>query len=134
MFSPNAFEHLRPKPAKTYEHILHGVHYPASNPNPIVLHLVFCGRGSPYWNAITKFKSLADEKAATKRAASKFAELGVVGWGNVEAPFTAEDCEKLLTMLVDVNRDEIVDRAITVAMTPDNFTEAAPDGVELGKK
>lgn len=139
MFAPNLFDHLKPV-AKSYEHIMHGVHIPASNPKPVVLHLKFCGRGSTYWNAIMKFKTLADEKAATKRAAERFAVMGVAGWDNVETAagtpvaYTHELGQQVFDMLVDADREEKVDLAIQVAMNKDNFTEATPEGAELGKK
>lgn len=139
MLPANLFDHLKPV-AKVYEHVMHGVHIPVDNPKPVVLHLKFCGRGTPYWNAVMKFKALADEKEATKRAAERFAALGIAGWKNVEqagqpVPYTSELGAFVLSQLVDADRPEKVDLAIAAAMSPDNFTETpAPEAGELGKK
>lgn len=139
MLPANLFDHLKPV-AKVYEHVMAGVHIPVDNPRPVVLLLRYCGRGTAYWNAVMKFKPLADEKEATKRAAERFAVLGIDGWKNVEhagqpVTYTSELGEFVLSQLVDANRPEKVDLAIAAAMSPDNFTETpAPEAGELGKK
>lgn len=138
MFTPN-LDHLRPT-AKHYEHVLHGVHIPVDNPKPVTLFLAFCGRGSRYWNALLKWKPIADEVEATRRSANALAELGVIGWKHVEhdgtpVPYNPEDCQKVFDALLAANRLEIVDRALAAAMNPDNFTETPlPTAADLGKQ
>jgi hypothetical protein len=138
MLAPNLFDHLRPV-AKFHEHVMHGVHIPASNPKPVALHLAYCGKGTRFWNAITKFKTLADDRAATKRAAEVFSRMGIVGWANVEhdgqaLPYSSEIGGQVLEMLVDADRADKVDAALVAAMNPDNFTEPVVEAAELGKK
>lgn len=138
MFAPNLFDHLKPV-AKFHEHVMHGVHIPATNPKPVILHLAYCGKGTRFWNAITKFKALADEKAANRRSAEVFSRLGIVGWANVEndgqpLAYSTELGAQVLEMLIAVDRDEKIDFALNAAMNPENFTEPVVEAIELGKK
>lgn len=136
MFDDDLFDHLTPR--DTIEIILDGAHIPRTNKLPVVLVVKYCGRGTPYWNAITKFKPLADVDAATERAATAFAKLGVVDWKNVVGkdgkpiPYTWGGCAEILHKLVKADRIDKVDNAIARAMMPDNYIAQAPEATDLG--
>jgi hypothetical protein len=139
-FSMNlSFKHLSPT-ASHIEVILDDVRIPADNPKQVVLHVAFCGKGSKFFNALMKWKTLADDDAANQRAADAFARLGVVGWANVEdggkpVPFSHTGTKEIFDALIAAKRYDKIDRALTPAMNPDNYTEALPaaEVAELGK-
>lgn len=133
------FGYLTPSTERVHKHVLHGVHVPRTNPQPVTLRLRFCGRGTPYWNAWNKAKELTDDTEANKRAAGWLARHGLDGWENVldesgkPIPYTVQGGEELLHALIDARRAEKLVVAINVASSPDNFCEPAVEAVELGK-
>jgi hypothetical protein len=133
------FNHLRPS-AKHFAIPLDDVRIPASNPKQVVLHVAFCGKGSAYFNALLKWKSLADDKAANQRASDAFARMGVVGWENVDdggkpVAFSHTGAKEIFDALIEADRFDKIDRVLLAAMNPDNYTEAlsAAEVAELGK-
>lgn len=128
------FDHLEPQAERTHAHTMHGVHWPRDNPKPVVLHLKFCGRRSPYWNASLKLKQLSEEAEESKRMATLFARYGVHGWDNVGVPYSSEAGAQMFAALIEKNRDELVIGAFSAACNADNFTDPVVEAAELGKK
>lgn len=140
-------------PAKTLSFTLHGVVTPPAN-EPIVLELVYGGRGTAFFNEYAKVQATApgagvpaEERAAyLERVGRVFAQHAVVGWKNAydgakEVPFSTTTLAALIGKLVrlpdasgaPVGRWDLVERAISASLDADNFTEPMPTAEELGK-
>lgn len=135
MFDDNLFDHLTPR--ETAEVVLHGVFVPREAQKPVILEIKYCGRGSPYWNAMLKLKTLADPIEAAERAARLWVKHGVTGWRNVDiegqpVAFAAERCAEILVKLVRATRADKVDDAIAWSMNADNFVAQLVDATDLG--
>lgn len=135
-FEDDLFAHLAP--SETVDYTLDGVHIPPTNPKPVVLELVYAGKGTPYWNAITKAKPVDDEDESNKRAAALFAQHAIRGWKNVEKNGTAvtyspEIGGEVLIKLLAAKRFAKVDAVITYGIRPDNFKPPMVEAAELGK-
>jgi hypothetical protein len=137
------FAHL--EPPETVEWTLRGMHYPAGNPEPIVLLLKWSGTDSPFLKEASKplEKPIPDRLDATERLLRLFAKLGVVGWRNVGSePYNAKDCAALLVRYLRARGHSAPGIAIDwaesmmlYARSHEAFRKPAPvDPVDLGKE
>jgi hypothetical protein len=136
MFDDDLFDHLTPR--GTIEYPLTNVHVPRTNEHCVVLLMKYCGRGSPFFNALTKSPPLSDKTAIQERIAKLLARHGIAGWKHVEPngtpiAYTAQLGEELLLKLIHAKRADKVDDAAAYATDADRFGEPVLDAADLGK-
>lgn len=136
MFDDDLFDHLTPR--GTIDYPLTNVHIPKTNEHCVVLQLKYCGRGSNFFNALTKGPALHEKRAIQERVAKLLAKHGIAGWKHVapngtDIPYTAELGEELLLKLIAFKRADKVDDAAAYATNADLFGEPVLDAVDLGK-
>jgi hypothetical protein len=141
--SDDLFEHLAPP--ETVDWTLVGVHYPRTNPEPIILELKWAGAGSDYAKEQKKLalKPLDDEADDLERDLRSFAKHAIGGWRNVidgDAPakFDAKIAGELLVRTMRARKKQgLVEARIMLqyAMSPSAFRRPDPvDAADLGKE
>ena len=126
---------------KTAEYPIAQLHFPRSNPEPLVLVLKHAGDSNkPYKNAIVKAPALTGE-AAEIQGEVLFAKHVIVGWKNFidkdgkPVPYTADGGAELMSLLrTKAERLDIVRGLRFFAVNAENFRAPIVDAGDLGNE